>query len=298
MEFKFGFLKEVCQVNWRTGSIEPLQTHQTLVKNLYLSGRVAGDCLYPPLVDAPGVSPSGMSHPQVPVKLFELAPTHKLTLASGPQNSEFANFLIVLFGFMKGLRLSPEGWQHFYRVPIKRGALCDFLADNSNIAKMLDFATDFWMSNNLTEVRCGIFGAIHWHLFGQLYEHEFERFNAQYIVLDSCFALSKIMFPNLKKDHAHGVRPSLMCDAFGLAVPSWAVKCPNGKYPIAQLRNQFFHEGLYGGLPIGFAHPTETAYIEHELTNFNARLILAILGARNFYTKSSVDTHQYYSFDL
>jgi hypothetical protein len=238
-----------------------------------------------------------MSHPQVPVKLFELAPTHKLTIAFGPQDPEFANFLIALFGFMKGLRLSPEGWQHFYRVPLKRGALCDFLADNSNIAKMLELATDFWKRNNLTEVRRGIFGAIHWHLFGQLYEHEFERFNAQYIVLDSCFALFKCIF-KLKKDPAHGERPSRMCTEYGLAVPSWAVKCPDGKYPIAKLRNQFFHEGLYGGSPIGFAHSTDIPSIEHELTNFNARLILAILGARNFYTKSSVDTRQCYGFDL
>jgi hypothetical protein len=238
-----------------------------------------------------------MPPPEVAAKIFELASTHKLTIDNGPQDPDFANFIIALFGLMKGLRFVPEGWQHFYRVPLKCGALCDFLADNSSISKMLELATEFWKSNKLTEVRRGIFGAIHWHLFGQLYEHEFERFNAQYIVLDSCFALFKSII-KLKKNLGHGERPSLMCTEYGLAVPSWAVKGLDEKYPIAKLRNQFFHEGLYGGSPIGFSHPTDIPSIELELTSFNARLILAILGVRNIYTKSSVDTHQRYGFDM
>jgi hypothetical protein len=291
VELKFGFLREECQLSWSEGSIESLPTRQAMVDNLDSSGRVCGDWLYPPLVDASGIPQPGKPHPEVLAKIFELAPTHKLTIVSGPDDPEFANFLIALFGLMKGLRLVPEGWQHFYRVPLKCGMLCDFLADNSSIAKMLELATEFWQKNNLVEVQRGIFGAIHWHLFGQLYEHEFERFNAQYIVLDSCFALFKSII-KLKKDPGHGERPSLMCTEYGLAVPSWAVK------GLAKLRNQFFHEGLYGGSPIGFSHPTDIPSIELELTSFNARLILAILGVRNIYTKSSVDTHQRYGFDM
>lgn len=58
------------------------------------------------------------------------------------------------------------------------------------------------------------------------------------------------------------------------------------------------NKGLYGCSPIGFAYPTDIPSIEHELTNFNARLILAMLGVKNTYTKSTVDTRQYYGFDL
>ena len=297
MDIKFGFLREECKVCWPDGSIEPLPSRHAMVVNLDSSGHICGDWLYPPLVDASGIPQSGMTHPKVPAKIFALAPTHKLTIASDLQDSDFSNFLISLFGFMKGLRLVPEGWQHFYRMPLGRGALCDFLADNSSIAKMLELATEFWKSNKHTEVRRGIFGAIHWHLFGQLYEHEFERFNAQYIVLDSCFAL----FKHLVKPKGlinHGERPYRMCNEYDLAVPAWAMKSLDKKFPIAEIRNQFFHEGLYGGSPIGFAHPTDIPSIEHELTNFNARLILAMLGASNVYTKSSVDTRQYHCFDL
>jgi hypothetical protein len=114
---------------------------------------------------------------------------------------------------------------------------------------------------------------------------------------DSCFALHMLLTGDKSENHSE--RPSKMCKAYGFSIPSWAQKGTNSKKcPIADCRNSFFHEGIYGGEPIGFAHPTNMPSIDMELTAFNARLIFAILGVRNNYTRSPVDNGQYYNFDL
>lgn len=297
MELKFGFMREEDQITWSSGVIKPLTECKSTIAALDASGRTCDGWLYPPLVDALGEPPMGMPHPKVHAKVFELASTHRITVTSGPQEPDYVNFIIGLFGLLKGLRLVPEGWNHFYRVPTQCRKLNDFRAGNSSIAKTLELGTEFWLKNNDPKVRQGIFVAIHWHLFGQLYEHQFEQFNAQYIVLDSCFALHNILSGDERGNH--GERPSIMCAAYELSLPLWVQLGSNSKkYPIADLRNRYFHEGIYGGAPIGFAHSTEMPSIDLELTAFNARLILAIIGVRNYYTRSPVNNGQYYNFDL
>ncbi len=198
MDLKFGFLREEDQINWSSGVIEPLPECRSTIAAIDASGRICDGWLYPPLVDAIGEPPMGMPHPKVHAKVFELASTHRISVTSGPQETDYINFIIGLFGLLKGLKLVPEGWFHFYRVPTQCCKLNDFRIDNLSIVKTLELGTEFWLHNNHPEVRQGIFGAIHWHLFGQLYEHPFEQFNAQYIVLDSCFALHKILHGSKK----------------------------------------------------------------------------------------------------
>jgi hypothetical protein len=59
---------------------------------------------------------------------FALPATHWLTMHDAGTDPGTEDFFIALFGMLKGLRLQREGWQHFYKCPTRRGALCDFYA--------------------------------------------------------------------------------------------------------------------------------------------------------------------------
>jgi len=237
VQVDFGFMMERLSFAWSTGQIDPLPEHAARAAALTTSGLMCGDWLFPPLVNADGLPPAGRLHPQVPTRVFTIEPSHQLVLSGGPQKVEFAQFLITFVGLLKGLRLIPEGWTHFYRVPLRRGALNDLLASDGSIAKAIELATRFWVTNANHETRRGMFGAMHWHLFGQLYEHEFERFNAQYTVLDTCYAIHRRLTGATGQNPPHGERPGLLCAAYNLTVPAWAVRDSTGKFPIAELRN-------------------------------------------------------------
>jgi hypothetical protein len=65
---------------------------------------------------------------------------------------------------------------------------------------------------------------------------------------------------------------------------------PAGKRSdLVQLRNEFAHEGLFGGEPIGIAHPKNHPNIALELRCFNSRLLLALLGEKDPYVTSPVN---------
>lgn len=295
MKLSFGFLQDDLQLNWASGSITPLPDHAAIVRCLLSPGDTCGGWLYPQLVEAPGNPSEAGSRPAIPERWFSLPPTHLLTLSS--EEPDLAPFMVTFLGFLIGLRLLPEGWNHVTRVPIQRGKLNDFSAGRDSLQRALEHGTRFWEGHSV-EVRWATFGILHWHLFGQLYQEQFEIFRAQYIVLDACFHLHKLLDGDM--NIPHGLRAGVMGKKYGLHIPVWAQPDPvdKKKSPIGNLRNELFHEGLYGGEPIGFAHPKSHPMLNLELTAFNARLILSLMGIKNEYVKSKCDTRSKHSFDL
>jgi hypothetical protein len=130
-----------------------------------------------------------------------------------------------------------------------------------------------------------MFGALHWHLFGPSYQHPFERFSAEYTVLDTAWRIHCELPHAKKKSVQHTWRPIEICGHYDISLPPW-LSASDGKTDLARLRNELFHEGLWGEQPIGFAHPTEHQSIHIELFHFNSRVLLAILGERSEYTRS------------
>ena len=174
----------------------------------------------------------------------------------------------------------------------------DLLAIPKHVSRAIELATEFWVSNSDPEIRQRMFGAMHWHLFGQSYAHTFEQFTAQYTVLDTCFAIHKSLTGKTGKV-MHGDRPKLLCTTYNLTVPHWAEQDLNtGKVPIAELRHALIHEGRYGNAPTGFDPITSIPGVVRELTVFNTRLILALLGIKNEYTRSPVYTRDVWDFKL
>lgn len=227
---------------------------------------------------------------------FSLPPTHRVCLNSTNPDPAAENFFIALFGMLKGLRLQREGWQHFHKCPTQRGSLCDFYADDREIAATFDLATAFWMRHTAPETRKLAFGAIHWHLFAQLYEHEFERFNAQYTALDTCWKLAERTMSVTANGHAE--RPRKLAVELGLQMPSWAIPLAPEKAAcsLSRRRNSLVHEAMYADEPVGFAHPQTEPGMELELRGFVARCIFALIGVTNEYTRSAVDSRQTIGF--
>ncbi|MDO8933822.1 MAG: hypothetical protein Q7U97_15620 [Rhodocyclaceae bacterium] len=299
MEVRFGYLQEQMVIEWSSGTVRPLDNIASIVERVQVHERAYGDWFHPPLEPVSRDSKETKNSPLVPTRTFSLPATHLLSLKNHDEADECANFVIALFGMLKGRRLQREGWQHFYKAPIDQ-ELCDFCADKSEIAHALDRVSDFWQTHADVDIRRLAFGALHWHLFAQLYEHDFERFNAQYMALDACHKLAKATWTNFDSATTHAKRASALCTQLGVPTPAWA-NVPTGQRTCAlsERRNALIHEAMYGGQPVGFVHPVEHSGMELELTKLVARLLLRLLGIENEYTRSACTTRvtMEFSFD-
>lgn len=297
---RFGFLPEPTVLEWSAGRVEPLPEYENIVHEIQGHPRVYGDWCYPPLSPVNRNGGEGKEPPSMPAVVFALPATHQLVLGDAAWSDENANFFIALFGMLKGLRLQREEWQHFYKAPVKPGTLCDFVAHDREIAQALEAATQFWTAYPDADVRSLAFGALHWHLFAQLYEHEFERFNAQYMAMDACWKLAQKSVARCPQGKfLHAERPGKLCELLGIPAPNWAI-IPKGEKscPLSERRNALIHEAMYGGHPVGFAYPEEHKGMALELTGFVARVLLRLFGIKNEYTRSPCTTRQTIGFSF
>ena len=294
IEVRFGYLQEPTAIDWGAGTISPLGNIASIVELVQPHDSAYGNWFYPPMEQALRAPNETKDAPLIPTTSFSLPATHLLSFKGQDWTDEGANFIIALFGMLKGRRLQREGWQHFYKAPLAPMLGCDFNADKWGIAYALEKASEFWLIHTDPNIRKLAFGALHWHLFAQLYPHDFERFNAQYMALDACYKLAKDM-KSLKRCH-HYERASVLCDLLGVPAPLWAIPSGNLACPLSERRNKLAHEAMYGNQPVGFAHPSDHKDMEPELTLLVARLLLRLLGIENEYTRSLCTTGQQMGF--
>lgn len=296
VQVEFGFLTDAAKITWQSGAscIEALPSHSETVQHVLNSSQVHKGWIHPPLCPVQ----AGRQEPLVP-KGFVLPATHRMYLSSSSADDEEANFMIALFGLLKGQRFQRPEWQHFYKAPVA-SQLNDFIATEAQISRTLDLATDFWRQHT-REVQKLAFGALHWHLFAQLYEQQFERFNAQYMALDACAELAlKMHFPGFPHNRLpHATRACVLCDRTGVPKPVWVDPDIGQKdCALAQRRNALAHEAMYGGQLLGFAYPTNHTHMESELTGLVARIFLSLLGVQNEYTQSPCTSRSVFDFGL
>lgn len=295
IEVRFGYLQEPTAIDWSAGTISPLDDIVSSVERVQAHESAYGNWFYPPLEQAPRDSNETKDAPLIPTTNFSLPATHLLSFKSQDWTDEGANFIIALFGMLKGRRLQREGWQHFYKIPLAPMQGCDFNADKREIAYALEKAGELWLIHTDPDIRKLAFRALHWHLFAQLYQHGFERFNAQYMALDACYKLAE----KTKgiKIHGHAKRASGLCDLLGVPTPVWAnVPAGESACALSERRNALVHEAMYGGQPVGFTHPADHKGMEFELTLLVARLLLRLLGTENEYTRSACTYYQTVGF--
>jgi hypothetical protein len=283
VEIKFGYWPRFWGFDASEIHVEPLSEFNEVVAMVENSKQVKDKWLYPPV--------------QKTFAPYKIPPTHVMQIESTEDSRELGELAITLVGLLEGLRLIPEEWVHFYRAAIKTHALSELVCREIEIEKVMCILQNFWQKNQGKEIRRCFFGAIHWLLFSESYVNQFERFAAQYIVLDSCFWLHRNL-NGLSGQRRHAEIPSFLAQTYGIPEPSWATMLPDNTCELSRLRNEFFHEGRYGGQPIGFALTQFNPPITLQLNAFNTRLILGILGVDCSYVKSPVDTRQMHGLGL
>jgi hypothetical protein len=132
---------------------------------------------------------------------------------------------------------------------------------------------------------------MHWFLVGQSYTHPWDRFDAQYKVLDGIYKLSGI------SAQSHARRPVELANRYGVILPQWAIPDSTGKKSVlSTLRNELVHEAKYGGHPIGYSHPP--ANYDVEFVSFNTKLICGALGINTPYLQMNPSTLSQFAWDI
>jgi hypothetical protein len=282
IDLKFGWLAQRCTLRTSEFAVEPLGDPAGKSFRLW-SPRIRDGWFYPPL-DPEFLAANDIGNKHISLApWFSLPQSHRIVLTRD-SNEELAVFLIAVLGLLKGLQLVPEGSGHFYRTPIEPGTLADMTARSSACKRILTLGREYWL--RFSSVRKWIFGAVHWHLFGPSYEHPFEQFGVAYSVLDTCWRIHSHV-ANVKGNVRHARRIVELCAAYDLALPTWATIAGDSSR-LSELRNEYFHESLWGGQPVGFAHPVDVPDISLELFWFNTRLLLALLGEHSSYTMQPI----------
>ena len=215
---RFGFLNEPLSVSWRYGTIRPVPNFEEIASCFEQSAGVYKGWVYPPIkaVDGRGAAAKKAWVPAT----FSVPSSHILT-PHPDADPAHSDFFIALFGFLHGRRLQREGWQHFYKAPLSR-QLCDFVSNKKSTEWALNQALTFCERHSSnTEALKLAFGALHWHTFAQLYEHEFERFDAQYKALDACYRLVCLTQDSFTRERTHAKRAARLCEHFGVEPPDW-----------------------------------------------------------------------------
>lgn len=293
MDVLFGPWARLSSFQLPSISVVPVAGSEQLLRELQSDSGYSKGWIYPPLRKPP--NDDRPDAPLIPVLAYGLPPTHTLTLDSPYDQGELADFLIAIMGFVDGVRLTRDGWTHFYKAPLVLDSLGDTSAYLKEVVEIIRVGADLWMANT-PPVRSRLFGAIHWFQFSSLLEHDFERFGGFYSVLDTLYWIHRSWVAGPKIPH--GERGAHLATFYGMSIPTWAVQPTTGQCPLAAMRNALVHEARYGGAPIGFAFPQDFPDIALELGHFVSRLLYATLHIPCGYVCSVVTSRQMHGLDL
>lgn len=209
---------------------------------------------------------------------------------SGISDRDHLRFLVLGYGFLQGLYLTPEDYSYLGRVPYEPGKLNGLLLIKDDYVKGMEIINEYYKSSS-EEERNQMFSCIHWFSIGQSYQFQWDNFDAQYKVLDGIFRLSGIT------GVGHANRPVELAKKYGINLPRWAELDSSGKKsPLSTHRNELVHEAKYGGHPIGYSYPSENYSL--EFTSFNTKLIAATLGIDTPYLKADPENRCKWGWDI
>lgn len=131
------------------------------------------------------------------------------------------------------------------------------------------------------------------HLF------DFEKFLYVYTAIDGCHWVWRTMNGRNPNSGRHGQRLGRLCAELGTSTPTWIDD-------VVDTRNDFMHQAIFFGEPLGFAafrgnsaQPGQTGNTILELQSLVSRFICAILGLPCLeYISSPVNTRQIFGVDI
>lgn len=289
---KFGFLIDKKSFECSRFRVLPISDFDRTIEEFYQSAHVSNGWLYGPERQLTRTTFEDRKFSQRgPVNclsFFSISPTHEII--SNTYTEEHLRFLILGYSFLQGLYLTPEGYLNLGRTAYQPGKLNGLRLSGDDYVNGMEAIDKFYLSNN-NEVRNQMFSSIHWHLIGQSYHFDWDKFDSQYKALDGLFRISGI------KANVHAERPVLLAKKYSLKLPSWAKLDSTGKESaLSKQRNELVHEAKYGGKPIGFSYPYENYAL--ELTSFNTKLVAAMLGIDAPYLTADPEDRNYWGWAI
>jgi hypothetical protein len=291
---KFGFLISSETIGDEGIRITPLPDFIKIIGDFYETARVSDGWVYGPEIEKPK-SGDEMSRfrnvaPKATEPLFRLPSTHEITCKD--LNDDQLKFVVLAYGFLKGLYLTPNEYACIRKAPYEEGKLSRLVLGKKDHEIGIQKIRAFLVNSNRQQVTA-MTAILHWFLVGQSYEFEWDRFDAQYKVLDGIYRLSCL------NSSSHAQRPVDLVKlwaGYGIILPEWA-KIDDGKSSkLSRLRNELVHEATYAGMPIGYAYPAEN--YDHEFVSFNVKLIAALFEIDTPYLRAAPNDRSRWVWDM
>lgn len=286
---QFGFVPVDVSLSFEAASIQPVDDIHSIIDWMPSITNPDG-YIYPPVVHTRRGWPESKSKK---IKgsdrgafLFRLPATHRLTIEDSDEGQEAsrygdAGFLIHFFGLLYGFRCQFHDWWLDGRCNAKSDA--DFYTPRREAAEACaERALTTFRSLGASQKMVAI-NVMYLHARIGMYESEWERFQAAYLVADAVFALAK--HSGLSREQArvgHPRRLMSLCEAFGLAPDEDKIRY------MVSIRNDLLHEALWvGGMPGHASKDLRSFYASMWLENFARRALFALLGLGGSYISSA-----------
>lgn len=278
----FGCVLTPFRAEWSEGLIEPIPGFEDSKRWVEEHSHPDG-YVYPPQIHTVTEARDGTTTPVPnttrPALLWSPPATHSLTLKHETPGDltrkGVAGFVIHFAGFLCGYRSQFSDWWTDGRIPAKCQADLGGIG-RREASQCLDKASATWSSWG-HESRQVMINALYFHNRLSLYEWDWERFQAEYQVMDALYAVARreLGTPRVK----HHERLEALCNQFGVPIDVPAFQ------DIAKYRNALVHEVLWGtGMPgEGFVEGHRKGML---LGHINRRLGLAVLGISAAYVRS------------
>ncbi|MEZ8231133.1 hypothetical protein AB6C58_20375 [Vibrio splendidus] len=288
---KFGFLINKQKVTGDGFAIAPLEEIDAIIETFYNTTSVSHGWIYGPERElTKSHTEKKKFSTRAPItcsSYYSMPPTHQVTTSC--DDVELSRFLILGYGFLNGIYLSPEGNLYLDRVPYECGKLTGLVLVGKDRQLGMQQIASFYRGASPQDRKLA-FSILHWFLLGQTHRYPWEKFDSQYKVLDGVFRLSKL------KSSSHAERPVVLAKEFGVTLPSWAKLITPRSSRLSDIRNELAHEARFDGEPIGYAHPKENFGV--EFSSFNIKLICGVLGIKSEYLREKPGCIEYCAWNI
>lgn len=281
---RLGFLIEPLAFAFENARLEPVANHAEQ-RVLFAKQCNKDGFFYPPQtamyrIRADGTRGRRLTRTIRPAQAFHLPASHTLSvkapIAPAVPYSD-STFLLQAVAFISGTRLQFEPWRIDGRVP-SQSTLGASIPANVH-GHFVERAYDWWRALP-NEHRIRSINLFHAYNRAASAEWDWDMFTQQYIVFDGLYRLHAEII-GMKKDVGHRKRFDLLTTAYDVPTDTKIVDL------LYKARNDLFHEAIWAGSMMGYAPaaPDSVQYPRH-LRRLNSRLLCAITGYRNTFTRS------------
>lgn len=288
---QFGFLPLELTFSHKGIEVGTLPGLQETINALLTEGRVEKSWVYAPRRRVRQFGDqSGIREMPYAARVFGLKKTHWLK-CSGSETREHAEFLVWVFSFFIGMRLTTSEGGFVDATPIKPFTMGDFYVAEKDFPLVFEVADTFWIRNAHDQKRAKILCAIIHALFQSALPQalEFEQFSYASQALEASYKLTTLC-RNSHNKGGHGYRTTWMCDELGITKPNWPLADDGKITEVVDLRNSLVHEALFLNEPLGFKLMENYALLM-EIRSVVSRALVSILDVGDdSYIKSPINT--------